>query len=364
VEGPQNYEELLAKIRTRGITLSTIALGSDADIKLMEYLAVNGGGRFYDVRNVANLPGVFARETLLVAGNYIIEEDFIPKMVSPAYNPFKGGAPLLHGYIGTTLKPGAEEILTTHRNHPLYARFHYGLGKTVAFTSDSYGLWTKNLLSSSDFPSLWLDTLNWVVGRENYGDLGVNVQLKGSGIEVIVMTTNPLEEGERLITTLVKEGGEREKIEIFPVSSREYKGIIETLPQGSYFLNTVRTKGENITALNINGFTVPYSREYNIDNLKDTGDVLKKIAELTGGRILKRPYEVFNAPYQKKKGLRDLTLFFLSLSLLSFILDVGFRRIRPNIKFPKNMEKEKIEEIREAGEKNTFNELLKAKKRK
>jgi hypothetical protein len=285
--------------------------------------------------------------------------------VSPAYNPFKGGAPLLGGYIATTVKPGAEEILTTHRDHPLYARFHYGLGKTVAFTSDSYGMWTQNLLSSPDFPSLWLDTLNWVVAGENYGDLGVNVQLKGSRAEVVVRVMNPLEEGETLTMTLVKEGGEKEEVELNPLSSREYRGIIENLSQGIYFLNTLRKKGETTTGLNINGFTVPYSAEYSIDNLQDTGYVLRKIAEITGGRVLKRPYEVFNAPYQKKKGFRDLTLPFLVLSLVLFIIDVGLRRIKPNIKLPKKEKKLVVNEnLNVTVQENTFNKLLKVKKRK
>lgn len=335
VEGPQNYDSLLKKMTDSSITLTAIALGDDADIKLMEYLAVNGGGRFYDVRNVSDLPGVFARETLLSAGNYIIEEDFTPTLGSAAYNPFKQGVPLLKGYIGSTLKPQAEGILFTHREHPLYARMQYGLGRTVAFTSDSYGMWTRNLMASSDFPGLWLDTLNWVSGLNNYGDLAIDVKLKDSGAVISAIVGNHLEEQEVIEVSVINEKGEAQNVQLRAVSGRTYEGVIPVLDQGVYFVNALRKQGEQITALNINGFSVPYSKEFSISNLSSTSNVMEEIVAQTGGRVLRRPYEVFNADYDPVNRSTNMTWLLLLLTLVLWPVDIAVRRFKPVLKPPK-----------------------------
>ena len=363
VEGPHNYEPLLELMRESSVTLSTIALGGDADIKLMEYLAVNGGGRFYDVRNSQDLPGVFTKETILAGGNYIIEEDFVPSMVRSSFVPFRTGVPQFNGYIGSTLKPQGEGIIFTHRDHPLYARMQYGLGRTVAFTTDTYGMWSKNFLQSSEFPNFWMDTLNWVSGRGNYGDIAASISLKDAGAEIDILVGTPLEEDERIEITIVDEEGNKESVNVTAISSNNYRANTSVLAQGIYFINAIRTSGTNgeqVDALSLNGFVVPYSNEFAMDNLRESSKMLGELANLTGGRVLSRPYEVFNAAYDPVRTSVDISWILITLALLAWPVDIAFRRFAPTVKLPKLKKKAKVEP-KEKQEDDSMSRLLKAK---
>ena len=61
------------------------------------------------------------------------------------------GLPQLRGYNGTTIKPAAQSVLVTARDDPLLAQWQYGLGRSVAWTSDSTGRWAKDWVGWSGF---------------------------------------------------------------------------------------------------------------------------------------------------------------------------------------------------------------------
>lgn len=46
-----------------GITVSTVAVGSDADTRLLESIADRGDGRYYFTDEFSNIPEIFTRET-------------------------------------------------------------------------------------------------------------------------------------------------------------------------------------------------------------------------------------------------------------------------------------------------------------
>ena len=47
------------------ITLSTVSVGEDADLNILEYLAQAGGGRTYHTDITTNIPRIFAKEIFL-----------------------------------------------------------------------------------------------------------------------------------------------------------------------------------------------------------------------------------------------------------------------------------------------------------
>ena len=61
------YDEILAKMKADGITLSTVGAGGGAN-PFLEQLATKGGGRFYAAANPASIPDIFLKETQQVVG--------------------------------------------------------------------------------------------------------------------------------------------------------------------------------------------------------------------------------------------------------------------------------------------------------
>src|SRR3712207_1306367 len=130
-------EKIVERMKAAGITLSTVGAGGGSN-PFLEQLAKEGGGRFYDAANPASIPDIFLKETQQVSGQQIVEETFFPILTSSS--PILRGIdelPQLLGYNGTTPKPAAQTVLVSARDDPILAQWQYGLGRSVAWTSDS-----------------------------------------------------------------------------------------------------------------------------------------------------------------------------------------------------------------------------------
>ena len=142
-----------------GITVTSVGLGSGIDEGLLRMISDLGGGRLYKVMDPQQLPRVFTRETEMVSRNAAVEEYFQPKVVSPA--DFLRGvdmasAPFLHGYVATKMKPPpAQEILQSEVAEPILARWHVGLGWSLAWTSDVKNLWAVEWLRWPGYGQFW-----------------------------------------------------------------------------------------------------------------------------------------------------------------------------------------------------------------
>ena len=146
------YDAIIAKMKADGITLSTVGAGGGAN-PFLEQLAKQGGGRFYAAANPTSIPDIFLKETQQVSGQQIVEETFFPIQTSssPILRGLDAGLPQLLGYNGTTAKSAAQTVLVTARDDPLLAQWQYGLGRSVAWTSDSTGRWAKDWVGWNGF---------------------------------------------------------------------------------------------------------------------------------------------------------------------------------------------------------------------
>ena len=159
-------------MKAAGITLSTVGAGGGAN-PFLEQLAKKGGGRFYAAANPASIPDIFLKETQQVSGQQIVEEPFFPILTSssPILRGIDGGLPQLLGYNGTTAKPAAQTVLVTARDDPLLAQWQYGLGRSVAWTSDSTGRWAKSWIGWQGFSRFFSQMVGWTFPGEESGGI-------------------------------------------------------------------------------------------------------------------------------------------------------------------------------------------------
>ena len=140
-------------MKADGITLSTVGAGGGAN-PFLEQLAKQGGGRFYAATNPASIPDIFLKETQQVSGQQIVEEPFFPIQTSSLADPARPRRRPARSSSATTarpIKPAAQTVLVTARDDPLLAQWQYGLGRSVAWTSDSTGRWAKDWVGWSGF---------------------------------------------------------------------------------------------------------------------------------------------------------------------------------------------------------------------
>ena len=322
-EGSQfNYQSLLERARAGGISISTIALGEQADSRHMRFLAEEGNGRSYEALQGRDLPEIFIQETVLAGGEWLVEEPFVPVLLHPDAVALAGDTPGFGGYIASTAKPLAEVLLGTHRDHPLLARWQYGLGRAVAFTSDTYGMWSMDFLAHPGFASLWLDILSWVTPSGSSGDIALESRLQGAGVEISALTS-PLEEGESLAVTLVDARGNERELELLPAGRGIHRqpgagrpGVYSSAPPGA---------GTALSSPRPWRLRRAAPPEFQIQRYSGRG-LLEQIAAQTGGRVLSEPQEVFNVKAAPPRKSTDITWWLALAAIVLWPADIALRR--------------------------------------
>ena len=79
------YYDLVSSMhREGGVTISTIAIGREANLALLESISKYGGGGFYQTDSASNLPEMFLQDVKSHGGETtMVEKDFTPYTVKP-----------------------------------------------------------------------------------------------------------------------------------------------------------------------------------------------------------------------------------------------------------------------------------------
>jgi uncharacterized membrane protein len=160
------YDDIINKLRTADVSLSTIAVGSDADRGLLVELARKGQGRSYFTERIDNIPKIVFRELDLALKEAIIEGAVQPHVqeTSPVLRGITPGSiPQLGGYDITSPKDASVTALTSDLGQPLLAHWNYGLGRVLAFTSSVNQVWAKDWLGWGDFDRFWNSAVRWTM---------------------------------------------------------------------------------------------------------------------------------------------------------------------------------------------------------
>jgi uncharacterized membrane protein len=326
-----DYPGLLKKMNENGITLSTVAVGSDADTTLMQSLAAGGKGQYYYTEDGNALPQIFAHESHIAARSYLIEHPFTPERSAPS--PILdglGGLPALQGYVGTSPKGGGQIALVSDAGDPVLAQWQYGLGRVVAWTSDAKGQWAKDWVSWQDFARFWSQAVGWSTGTEAGGALQPQVQVEGGTATITVDATAPdgsYLNGLAASASIVGPDNITSTVPLRQSTAGRYEGSFPTTQEGSYLVR-VQAAGPGGTGLSQTlGVVVPYSPEYK-GNAGDDG-LLSRIASLTGGRTL--TLEETAAPFEHNlsavQSTTDLWPLLVLLAVLLLPFDIGVRRV-------------------------------------
>lgn len=138
-EQPGGYVRLLEEMRANGCTVSVIGLGTPADVhaSLCEDIATRGGGRIFFSDQPADIPRIFAQETVTVARSAFVKESTPTQAaggwaeVSPQSIEWLAA---VDGYNLSYARPDAVVALVSSDEYvaPLVAHARRGLGRTAA----------------------------------------------------------------------------------------------------------------------------------------------------------------------------------------------------------------------------------------
>lgn len=322
--------DIADQLRDEGITLSTVAAGGGS-APYLEELAERGGGRYYPVTNMEDVPQVFVDETVKTVGSYLIEQQFVPTLVgdSPIMRGLtEGGWPSLYGYNGTELKDAAQVILRSPEGDPVLAQWQYGLGRAVAWTSDFKGQWGTDLVRWERFATFAAQLVGWTVPRDVENAL--NAQARIEGTQAIITAEakdkdgNPLPDAS-ITATIIGSDGSEQQTELRQVGPGQFQAQVPSPQTGSYLVQLNAQNGETAIGSQMVGLVVPYSPEYR--QQQSNPALLQTIADETGGAVLDTPAAVFERNLASVRRAQEMSLPLLLLVALLLPLDIALRRL-------------------------------------
>ena len=403
-DGDPNFsnQAALKKMADNGITCTTIGVathGVNEDAK-MENIAkgtkdANGEpGRFHKPKTGKDLPAIYIKETRKISQSFIYDREFRPelRLKGPPTDGLAENLPPLYGFVRTTNKQsptqnmwieGPKDAQAPEQEFPILATWRYGLGKSVAFTSDArddakgWGRgWAREGLSQK----FWENVINWAMRETESGELAVATRYVDGKVRVTVTAENQAKDknGRPLpLTGLRLKGGvstpnkplpgdKVPAVTFKPNKNGYYEAEFDATEAGAYFLNVQaeadeldengrpvmvpKTSPDGKPVLDKDGkavmvpkrrsfaaragVTVPYSPEF-ID-LESNTALMKKLAEATGGEYFDEPnvpaefvrsHDFYRPGPEVVRSVLPFWFWLVFAAGLLLFVDVGVRRI-------------------------------------
>lgn len=297
-QGLDDYYNIVDQAVDADITLSTIAIGSGADVILLEDLAERGRGRYHFAEFPEELPALTVSESDILRSNALQEGDFgigiyephpiLRGLFAPLPTSGQAGAPNLAGYLAMSPKPRSEVALQVGPGDPLLSVWGYGLGRVVTWSSDVGAEWAAAWPNWPEFSRFWGQVVGYTVPAPDLALLQLDtVEAPDNTIVFIadaVSTTGQPIDRARTQAVLRTPGGGEEQFLLRQVAPGRYEQRVHIPDPGAYELSVTQSRSDAEDESATTGFIVSYPAEYGFP-ADDTGLVLlEQIARITGGR--------------------------------------------------------------------------------
>lgn len=319
-----SYQDVLSEMQNQKITISTVAVGGDADSVLLKSLAEKGSGRYYATSIFTDIPSIFTKEAVLAGKKYLNNIEFYPKIIgNPTVLSGIDALPSLDGYVATTAKSNSKVLLSGPQDDPILASYQYGLGRTMAWMSDMDGMWTTNWLAWSDQQIIWQNIMSHLVQRDINRSYDVSSSYQGGEALLTLQSDNASAlSGAQITGEVIMPDGQSQTVTLTAVEPGVYQTALDAVDQGIYLANlTVLADGETHSVAT--ALSVPYSREFDYFNRRVLS--AQTIADLSGGRVLSAGDEVFKGQLPEVASTYALTNLLLALTLLLFLTELLYR---------------------------------------
>jgi uncharacterized membrane protein len=331
ISEPADFHGIAQRMAESKITCSTVAIGDECDFQLLEEIARIGNGRYYLAEDPSNIPQIFARETVTASKSAINEQPFAPIVIRPSQaitNIKFDDAPFLLGYVTTRPKPTCELILATEKGEPLLAWWRYGLGMTVAFTSDAKSRWAAEWLSWPGYSKFWAQVVRHAMRKSDAKGVFMQITHKDGKAQVTLDALRTdgkfLNDAATELTSLSPQGDER-RLTMTQTAPGRYVAEFPADKQGAYHVH-VTQKGQNQPpSQQSRGFVMNYDEELRLRPTDET--LLETVARVSKGVFKPAPELVFEPGTETAARALPLWPYLLMAAALIFLADVALRRI-------------------------------------
>ncbi len=344
-EQKDGVAELISSLVEQGVTISTVSIGAGPDTQWLQQMAALGNGRFHFTDRAANLPQIFTQETTTIQRSYLIEERFFPSLGDSSFarhhaiiraleNQGFTGVPPLHGYVGTSPKAAALVILESHLGDPLLAAWEYGLGRSVAWTSDATGRWGSDWVTWDGFALFWSNVIRWSIQQSSGSYVETTVDYSEEEARLIVEIRDDQDEylnAYEIRAGIVTPGETSLTRNLQQVAPGRYETSFNPTEEGAYLIGiSGRSEDGQSTIAHTSGWVLGYSPEYS--QIEADHQQMDRLSMVTGGRNLMSPEElepavVFDKGLLAAKARQPIWPWLVGLAVLLLPLDIAVRRL-------------------------------------
>jgi von Willebrand factor type A domain-containing protein len=345
-EEPGNYKRLVDEMTAAGVTISVIGMGTehDSDANLLKDIAARGHGRIFFCANPADIPGVFAQETVAVARSAFLTD---PVKLAPAAGWIELAAkPLkwldsVDGYNLSYLRPDATGAAFAEDEYkaPLVAFWQRGAGRAGAVSFPLGGDHSQRVRGWQNYGDFLQTLARWLMGEEQPEGVGLRARVDGTELRVDLLYDERWEKvfAESAPQILLADG-----------ASGKSRGLTwERLAPGHYTTAAPLDPGRWVRgAVQAGKFAFPFgplvaggSPEWTFDQKRVAE--LQAVSRASGGIERTDLAKIWQAP--RREQWRDIRPWLLVALLAAFVLDAlltrtGWRLPRfawPEIALPK-----------------------------
>ena len=323
-----DYEELVSLMADSDITVSSVAVGQEADRELLGNIATWGRGRSYFIQDAERVPRIFIQETQIASQSTLVEEAVETTVVTSveAFTDIDlDAAPPLRGYVRTLAKETAEVLIQSDSENPLLARWRYGLGRTAVFTSDVKNRWAADWLTWDGYGKFWSQLVRETMRRDGGEELDFVVERIGD--EALITVSALTEEGAYRTDLdprlrVVGTGGDATSLSFQQVGPGTFQARHKLGPPGGEPYR-FELSGNGIEDRS-QALYYRYGDEYRL--YPANTELLSEIAVQTGGGFLPEVGEIFDDYGETASVPTPLWPWLSALALISFFLDIAVRR--------------------------------------
>lgn len=330
VDSYGNSIELITEMRAAKITTSVVSIGDGKDVAFLRAVAAAGGGRFYLARSASKLPAIFTQDVALMSRSAIEELTFVPQVRSydDALRGLEGGLPALFAYCLSSPRPLAKTSMVSPKSDPILATWRFGLGESLAFTSDAQARWASRWVAWDGFGQFWAQAARSLSRSITQNEYGFTVRHEG-GKGVLEISAkdrlgNPVSvEGLKVRVSGPK--GEAQEVSLTQEAPGTFSGKFDASDLGSYIVTASEPGPDGEARVSANGFSVPYPPEYR--SFATNTPMLNAITQGSGGRVLKEPREALRPLARPGDSVSELWPLLALAAALLVPLDVATRRL-------------------------------------
>jgi len=218
--------------------------------------------------------------------------------------------------------------MRTQKNDPLLAFWQYGLGTSMAFTSDAQPKWARPWMGWPDFSAFWSQSVRSTLRQASTNRIQIATHREaGRGIidiDAADPVGNPLN-GLPLEVKVMSPDGKPSDVAVRQTGPGKYEGGFEAGNPGGYIVSAVERSPGGPPRITRAGFAIAYPPEY--QSVHPNINLLAQIAQTTGGKALLSPVDGFRPIANPGRSSTEMWPALLLMSAILMVLDIALRRL-------------------------------------